>query len=616
MALYASCRLTALRGPARPFVYCLLLALLVLSVSACGRKGTTAASRPSHPLPEEPLAFTGAPGVYGGRVVVTTLGPPKTFNPMLSNESSTNDIIGNIVFEGLTGYDNQKQEVTPGLAASWDTSPDGRVWTFHLRKGIRWSDGAPITVDDVMFTSQVMLDSTLHPTVVDLVKVDGQPPVFEKVDDSTIKVTLPSSYGPFIHVISAMRILPRHKLLDEYAAGKFDESWGIDTPPDSIVSSGAFRIASYVPNEMVVLKPNPWYYAVDSKKQRLPYIDELIWRIVPDQNAEVVTFKSGESDAFFVRAEDYKSMKDGEAVGNYTVHDLGMEFGTNLIWFNLKEGKNEKGRPFVDPVKQAWFRNQKFRQAIAHAIDRETIIRNVYYGQAEPLYGPIPSANRLWYNEAIHKYPYDIEKGKALLAEAGFKDTNGDGILEDPKGNKVSFTMGTNSSNKERVATGTILVEDFRKLGIELHFTPMEFNAITTAVSKTYDYEAMMLGGTGGVPPDPVMMVSTFKSHGRMHFWNPNQEKPATEWEARIDSLVDAQMKLNELAQRKPYIDEVQDIYAEQVPAIYTVSKKGFVAIRNRLKNTRPSIFRPWAVWNADEIYVDPKAGAKDTASR
>lgn len=589
----------------------------VLALSGCSRNPSAGgAARPNHPKPEEPFVFEGTPGVYGGRVVVTTLGPPKTFNPITANETSSTDIIGRLVFEGLTGYDNATQEVTPGLASRWETSPDGRVWTFHLRKGIHWSDGKPITADDVIFTSQVMLDTTVSASITDLMLVEGQPPVFEKVDDSTVRIALPTTYGPFIHVISSLRIIPRHVLESAWKAGQFDATWGVDTPPDSIVSSGPFRIGGYVPNESVTLKPNFWYYKVDAKGQRLPYVDELVFRIVPDQNAEVVTFRAGESDAFYVRAEDYKSLKDGEAAGNYSVHDLGMELGSNILWFNLKDGKRENGKPFVDPVKQAWFRNIKFRQAIAHAIDRESIVRNVYYGLAEPLYGPIPKVNKLWYNENMTKYPFDIEKGKALLAEAGFKDTDGDGIVEDSKGNKVSFRLSTNASNKERVATGTMLMEDFRKLGIDLQFTPLEFNAITTAIQQTFDYEAMMLGGTGGVPPDPVMMVNTLKSHGRMHQWNPNQVKPATPWEAEIDSLVDAQMKITDLAERKKYMDRVQEIYAEQVPAIYTVSKKGFVAIRNRVKNVRPSIFRPWAVWNADEIYVDPKAGAKDTAER
>src|SRR5512140_3909750 len=501
-----------------------LLAVVIVAMASCGRGSSGGgAGRPSHPLPEEALVFPGTPGTYGGRVVVTTMGPPKTFNPMMANESSTNDMIGNLVFEGLTGYDNQKQEVTPGLASRWETSADGRVWTFHLRKGLHWSDGVPLTADDVIFTSRILLDQKIHPSSADMVMVDEKPPVFEKVDDTTVTITLPAVYGPFIHVISGVRILPKHKLEAAYAQGKFESTWGVDTPPDSIVSSGPFRIGAYVPNERVTLKPNDWYYAVDSKKHRLPYIDELVFRIVPDQNAEVLTFKSGESDAFYVRAEDYKSMKEGEAAGNYTVHDLGMEFGTNLIWFNLKEGVNAQGKPFIDPVKQAWFRNVDFRRALAHAIDRESIIRNVYYGQAEPLYGPIPSANKLWYNENITKYPYDIEKGKALLAAAGFIDRNGDGIVEDPQGHKVSFTMGTNASNKERVATGAILVDDFRKLGVDLNFSPMDFNAITTTVTKTFDYEAMLLGSTGGVPPDPVMMLSSLKSSGRMHYWNPGQ---------------------------------------------------------------------------------------------
>ncbi len=592
------------------------LLLAVLALVACGRGGgsDTAADRPRNPAPPEPLVFSGPAGVHGGRMVVSAVAPPKTFNVMIANETTTNDILSGLVFQGLVGYDNVLQEVLPGLSTSWETSPDGKTWTFHLRKGVRWSDGEPLTADDVIFSSRIVFDDVIHPSAADLLIVDGVKPVFAKVDDRTVTVTLPEPYGPFLYVLSSMRIIPRHRLEKVYESGGFETAWGVDTPPDSIVGSGPFVVASYVPNQSLTLKPNPWYYKVDAKKRRLPYLDELVWVFVPDQNAERIVFGNGETDTYYVRAEDFESVRAGAEAGGYTVTDLGMEFGTNFFWFNQNDEKNEKGKPLVDPVKLSWFRNRDFRRALAHAVDRESMVRNVYYGLAEPLYGPVPPVNRLWFDPEAPRHEYDLDKARALLASAGFSDRNGDGALEDPQGNRVAFRLATNASNKERVASATILAEDFRKLGIDVQFSALEFNTLVAAISSTFDYDVVMLGGTGGTPPDPVMMVNTLKSSGRTHFWNPNQPVPETEWEARIDSLLAAQMKLTSVAERKPYMDEVQRIWAEEVPGIYTVSKKGFVAVRNRFLNVRPSIFRPWAVWNADEIYVDPSFGKASAA--
>lgn len=594
---------------------------LALTPGAGRAAGAVAGTgRAANPAPPEPARFTGTPGNYGGRLVVSALGAPKTFNIMIGTDTSTNDILNNVVMEGLLRYDNQLMAYQPGLCSKWEMSKDGRTWTFTLRQGLRWSDGAPLTVDDVLFSTRVLFDAKIHPPAADLLLVDGQPPDFTKVDARTFKVTIPTAYGPFLDAITSFRILPRHRLEASYKAGTFSSTWGVDTPPDSIVSSGAFRLAGYVPNESITLKPNPWYYKVDRKGQRLPYVDELVWVFVPDQNADLLRFKSGDVDAANVRAEDVKTMKAGEAAGGYTLYDLGPEFGSNYFWFNLNTGKDAQGKPYLDPVKAAWFTNPRFRQALSHAIDRVSIARNVYYGQAEPLYGPIPAVNKAWYDAGTPKPDYNLDKARRLLADAGFKDRNGDGIVEDATGHKVGFTILTNSSNNERKATAAMLAEDFKSLGLDVTSSAIDFQALVQKVTETFDYDAGLLGGTGGVPPDPVTMLNSLRSDGRQHFWWPRQKTPATRWEASIDSLLDAQMKLPTVAQRKPLMDQVQKIYAREMPALFTVSPKRFVAVRNRVKNLRPSIFRPWAVWNAEELYLEPttsgKAGAPPAGGR
>ncbi len=605
------------------------LGLLVLpaGLAACGGGGTggadspgarrAAAARPdSLPRPEGAEVLDGASGVYGGRYVATIRSDPKTWNAMMANETSTTVFTSGMLYLGMVGFNNETQENEPSLAESWEHSDDGLTWTFHLRKGLRWSDGEPLTADDVIFTSKLLYDERIHPTAAELCSVGGQPFKFEKVDDATVRVILPSPYGPFLNVIGAVYIVPKHKLEAAYRDGTFESAYGLDTPVDQIVTSGPWRVAEYVPQQKVVLKPNPYFFEYDAARNRLPYLDEVVYMVVADQNAERLKFQSGESDEFYFRAEDYAQIKDGEAAGNYTVYDLGMEMGSNMVWFNLNTGKNpDTGAPYVTPAKQAVFGNLDFRRAVAHAVDRQSMAQTVFYGTADPLYGPIPPVNKKWYNPDIVRYDYDLDAARKLLDEAGFKDTDGDGVREDGQGNPISFTIITNADSRERVAMGNILVDDLNKIGLKATLAPTDFNSVITRLRDSFDYDAILLGLTGGIPPDPIMSSNVFRSSGKTHFWYPDQKKPHTTWEATVDSLMEAQVAMMDPVQRKQVFDRVQRIITEQVPMIYTVSRRGFLAVRNNFTGLRPTVLRPWVLWRSEAVSYDP-AGARAALAR
>ncbi|HET9233278.1 MAG TPA: ABC transporter substrate-binding protein, partial [Candidatus Eisenbacteria bacterium] len=223
---------------------------------------------------------------------------------------------------------------------------------------------------------------------------------------------------------------------------------------------------------------------------------------------------------------------------------------------------------------------------------------------AAPLHGPIPPVNKKWYCPDVPRYEFNLETSKQILEAAGYRDRNGDGLREDSRGTPLAFTLIVPADNKERVAVATLVADDLAKIGIRCTSTPLEFNAITTKLGKTYDYEAALLGLSGGVPPDPVMSQNVFKSSGRTHFWNPQQKTPATPWEARIDSLMDAQVATNDDRARKAAFDEVQRIVGENLPMIYTVSRPGFLAVRNKFTGLRPNILRPWVLWRGEEVSV------------
>ena len=564
-----------------------------------------------NPRPEDAQVIETASGIYGGRYVASLRQDPKTFNVLTANETSSTDLTSGMLYEGMTTLNNATQDIEPALAKSWERSEDGLVWTFHLRRGHMWSDGQPLTADDVMFTAEILYDEVIHPSMAELCSVEGEPFIFEKVDDHTVRIRLPRPYGPFLNVIGSVYIMPKHKLEKAYRSGNFESTYGVNTSPSEIVTCGPWTVAQFQPQQKVVLKPNPHYYKFDPAGNRLPYLDEVVYLIVPDQNAEILKFQSGQSDEVYFRAEDYALLKGGEEQGNYLIHDLGMEMGTQFVWFNLNSRKNIKtGEPYVSPEKQKVFGDVNFRKAVAHAVDRDAISRTVFYGMSSPLYGPIPPVNKKWYSEDIVRYEYDLDKARSILDDAGYKDRDEDGIRESADGTPLEFNLITNADNRERIATGNIIADDLKKIGISCTMTPTDFNSVIVKLRESYAYDAILLGLTGGVPPDPIMSANVFKSSGKTHFWNPEQIVPETAWEARVDSLMNAQISIMDPVERKRVFDEVQRIITENVPMVYTVARRGLIAIRNNFTGLEPTVLRPWVLWQSETISYDPQKAA------
>ncbi len=584
---------------------------LFLSLSivfgACSSEKSEESAERTYPLPEDVRVVEDIePGVRGGRVVCAITSDPKTFNPMLVSETSSEMVVA-LMFHGLVNYDQYDQVFVPGLAESWETDETGLVWTFHLRRGLRWSDGRPLTADDVLFSFEVLYDSVIHPPGADLLMIDGRKIEVEEVDSVTVRMNLPDHYGPFIGMIGSLRILPAHRLEEAYRNGEFEASYGVGADPGDIVVSGPFRLARYVPGEKVVLSRNPWFYQVDRAGTRLPYLDEVIYVNAEDENTVLLKFRAGETDMIQdgFSPENYHLLKDGEVEGDYTVYGIGPRLGSTHIWFNLNTGRNpETGEPYVQPHKLAWFRDVHFRRAVAHAIDRDGIVKTVFHGRGVPVWGPVSPSNKSWYNPDLFTYPYDPNEASRLFAQLGFWDQDDDGVLEDREGRELEFTLYTNSSNNTRVKIANIVVDDLRKLGVKVTFVPIDFNDLITRMRETFDYEAMLLALTEGVPPDPVMGLNVFLSYGDTHLWFPNQESPGFVWEGEIDSLMMLQAKSDDQALRKQAFDRVQRIMSEQVPFIFIVNRNEYVAVRNTLGHIKPSIMEPFLLHNAEQVYL------------
>lgn len=311
------------------FLILLVGALYALTFAGCTRRTAEVAEYKDEIAPPvEPLIRQlPTAGRHGGRFVLGQTAGPRTFNDMMSTETSSSDVT-NLIFAYLVKYDNGTQQFLPELAKSWEVAPDGVTWTFHLRKGAAFSDGHPITAEDVLFSFEVAYDPVVHPSIQDLLKGGGQ----------NFKVSAPDPYTVVINTLKpnsalldalcqgGLPILPKHILQAPYKEGNFVSAYNVATPPDKLVSGGPFRVTQYAPGEKTVLARNPHYFGFDQQNQRLPYLNELVFLIVPDQDAADLKFRSGELDGLDnIKAENYRWYEDNQKKGNFTLYDLGPE---------------------------------------------------------------------------------------------------------------------------------------------------------------------------------------------------------------------------------------------------------------------------------------------------
>jgi len=544
------------------------------------------------------LLVTGAtPGRPGGRVVVALRGEPKTLNPVTMVDNASKDVVGRLTGD-LIHIDRQGQRTAPALAKSWTASKDGLRYELELRRGLRFSDGHPVTADDVVFSFECYLDERNGSTQRDLLIVGGKPIVVRKLGPLRVAVELAQPYAVAERLFDGIAILPRHLLGAAQAEGRLAKAWSLATPPAEMAGLGPFRLKSYVPGERIVLEKNPHYWKADKAGRRLPYLDELVFLVVPNEDAEVLRFKAGETDLISrVGADNFAALEADNAAGRFVLQDLGPGLEYSFLVFNL----NTSGKLEGVAAKQAWFRNRAFRQAVSAAIDRRGIARLVYRGRATPLGTHVTPGNKLWVNAALAAPTRSLPRAREILSGAGFT-WDAAGTLRDPSGAAVEFTLTTNAANAVRTKIAAVVEDDLRQLGMKAQLVPMENRALVDRIFQSHDYDtAVMALGSGDVDPNGEMNV--WLSSGPTHIWHPGQAAPATEWEKEIDDLMRRQLVTLDTAARKKLYDRVQVLVAEHLPIVTLVSPSLLVGAKTGLGNFRPAILEPYVLWNADELF-------------
>ena len=498
---------------ARTLLTC--IALLGLTVTACGPKEPGRA----------PAGSAAATPAYGDILVEGSIGDASNLIPLLASDSTSHGIAG-LIFNGLIKYDKDIR-IVGDLAESWEISKDGLVIIFHLRKGVRWHDGRPFTAADVLYTYQVTVDPKT-PTAYagDFLKVKKA----EVLDDWTFRATYDKPFAPALMSWS-VGILPKHLL-----AGKEITTSPLGRRP---IGTGPYKFKEWVTGQKIVLVSNPDYF------EGRPYIDGYILRIIPDTATMFLELRANGIDRMGLTPLQYTRQTESNLFRENFNKYRYLSFAYTYMGYNLK-----------NPL----FTDKRVRQAIAHAVNRVEMIDGVLLGLGKPATGPYKPGT--WaHNPNVRDYPYDPAKATALLAEAGWKDLNGDGVLE-KDGRPFAFEIITNQGNEIRAKCAEIIQRRLAEVGIKVKIRVVEWAAFVKDFINKRKFDATILGWTIPMEPDLYDVWHSSKT-------GPEELNFISYKNAEVDALIEKGRETFDQSVRKRCYDRIQEILAEEQPYLF-----------------------------------------------
>lgn len=580
----------------------LFISIIILSLllSSCGSKELSLEEIESVQKVEENalLAKTvsrlgGQPyalGKVGGTWTSSVTNDPKTFNLIVAqSDSAAMGIIGSL-YDYLADYDPYTKEWKPNLA-SYEILSNEEEGTldvkFTLKDNIYWTNynndkKIKVSSDDILFWyNEVEGDPETKSSGYNgqfLTMEDGSSAHIDlkKVDDRSFTFHFPRIIANPILTVN-MYFGPKYLFEPAKKNGGVDgmkDLFTVDTDVTALPSIGEEYLIEYTPGVRLVYTRNPFYWKLDNNGTSLPYIEKTITKIVPDQNTELLLFKSGEKDNYSIRPEDLEDLLSTENP-DYTVYNGGAALGSTLLSFN-------QNPEHIENKYYQWFSKKEFRQAMSRLLNRERIIKQVYRGLAEPALGFFATANP-YYDETIkNKYTYDPQKAVELLASIGIKP-NSDGKMTDKDGNLVEFDITLGADNTVRIDTANIFADECGKIGLTVNVKPLDFQKVVAMLTSSYDWHAVIIGL--GSNYWPTQGSNVWPSDGNLHVWNPLQETPVTEWEARVDYLYNEGSYTVDRNKASEIWKEYQNILLEQLPVIYQVHSLAFISVRNKWDN-------------------------------
>lgn len=509
-------------------------------------------------LPSATVSGSAKPG-YGGSLIVGISGDVDSFNPLFGETAFAQEIT-HLMLLGLADL-NEKSEFVPELATSWESSQNHLRLTYHLREDAVWSDGVPITAEDVKFTFDLLMDSTVASP-----RQGASEYVKSVVVDDPHRVTIEFTKAyPDQLFDTAGEILPKHIL--EKVDRRELRNHGFARHP---ISSGPFVLKKWVSQQYIELVPNEKFFG------GRPYIDRVIFKIVPDRTNLLLQLQTGEVDMMI-------GVPPGE------VNRL-LEKNPNLEIYPIS------GRVYYYTgynLRNPLFSSTSVRRALAMAIDRQGIINALLYGYGKPCLGPLPPMIAWAYNNEVKEIPYDPEKAKAELAKEGWLDRDGDGWL-DKDGRKFEFTLKTNAGNRLRSDVAVILQDQLRNVGIEVDIQTVEWTTFTREL-RAKKFEAYMGGWSTSlnIDPTPIFHSSSVDLFNFVHYANP-----------RVDHLIEIGREEMDRRKAAEIWREVQELIYEDQPYTFLFWSDRIVAVNARFKNVTPIPLS--ALYGLEKWYLAP----------
>lgn len=494
--------------------------------------------------PTNPAAEDGNPA-YGDAMVEGTIGDASNLIPALSTDSASG-AVNNLVYNGLIKTD-KNLNIVGDLAEKWEISPDGLTITFYLRRGVKWHDGQPLSARDCLFTYQLMVDPQTPTAYAEDFK---QVQKAEVLDDYTFRVTYSRPFAPAL-LSWAFPVMPTHKL-----QGKDITTSELARRP---IGTGPYVFKEWETGQRIVLQANPDYF------EGRPYISRVIIRIIPDQATMFLELKSGGLDQMNLTPTQYTKETSSESFQKAFQKYRYVASGYTYLGFNL-----------LDPK----FQDRRVRQAIAYAINKEEVVQGVLLGLGQVANGPYKPGT--WaYNPKVTPYPFDQAKARQLLAEAGWQDSNQDGVL-DRNGQPFEFTIITNQGNKQREMAGLIIQQRLKDVGIRVKVRSIEWAAFLKEFVDKKNFEAIILGWS--IPLDPDLY----------DVWNSSKTKPGelnhiSYKNEEMDRLIDEGRYTFDQAKRKVAYDRIQELLKEDAPYVFLFVPDALPAVAARFQGIVPA---------------------------
>jgi peptide/nickel transport system substrate-binding protein len=564
------------------------------------------------------------PGRLGGTWTSVMNEDPKSFNLLVAEQdSSTASVVGSM-HDYLVRYDMARREWQPHAAAP-EIVIDEQAGTlsviYTLRDNLFWSyyesdQKIPVTSDDVVFWyneicgDEAMGSSGYYQQFVTMPDGDRAHIDIEKIDSRRFAFHFPRIVAEPL-LATNMDFGPRHIYEPAKQLGGADavkDVFNVSSDPRQIPSMGEWFLVEYTPGQRLVYKRNGDYWRADSNGLSIPFPEEHIVRIIPDENTQLLLFKQGETESYGLRPEDLEELAlRGD--GSYTVFNA--EGSNSAAFWTFNQNPQSKERPRrgkwfslsglfgrqggEQNPRYEWFTQKEFRQAMSCLVNRDRIIAQVYRGLAEPKLAIFPEPNPYYNPDVVMRYLYDPGRAESLLASIGIQRDRR-GVMRDSKNRAIEFDLAIRSESTVQSDIASIIRDELSKMGITVNIRIIDFQKLVEQLFSTFEWDSTLMGLSGS-NIFPSQGSNVWPSGGNLHMWNPNQQEPATEWEARLDKLYNEGCYTIDHEAAQAIWDEFQSILLEQCPMIHLLRSRSFWALHDR--------------WDFSNVYYDNLNGAE-----